>query len=438
MMQRARNILFARTAIATCASLASCAAFGAGELDPDFGDGGRARIDIGGSVDSANAIAHDAAGNLYIAGSSGGNSTRDFAVLALDASGTPISAFGDGGKVVLDLGGVDVASSIARDASGNLFVAGTTGASDFVVVKLDASGHPVAGFGSGGTKVVDAGGFDQCWSVLLDASGNVYLVGGSTAAPGSTVVAKLDASGNLVANYGSGGIATAPSRADFSGPGAIDAAGRIIATGFSSFGPTGGGSLVVTRIEANGQPSTAFGDNGVADIYIPFGSANTETDPGGIVIDANGSIFIAAYTDANEDRAYDLAAIKLDGDGHLVSGFGEGGIAVVAQPGSYDLATGIALDASGHVYIAGASSNDDGTRFLVAALDASGALLGSFAGGVVPIAFDETAYANAIAITGGRVYVAGMVGFDALDFGIAALVLGTSDDVLFRNGFDFQ
>lgn len=426
-------------ALAAVAFTVGSPAFASGDLDPDFGSDGKVIVDLGGSNEHPNAIVRDPAGHLYLAGGTGVSGTSDFAVLALDAHGDPVASFGSGGKAIVDMGGIDGANAITRDAAGNLYVAGSAGASgalDFAVLKLDANGHPVTGFGNAGKVTIDIGGFDRCTAVVLDTGGNVYLVGASTAAEGSAVVAKLDASGHLVAGYGNGGIATAQFNSDIPSTATIDAAGRIVATGFYSFGPFGGGDLVVTRIDASGQQSTSFGDDGVTMIYIEYGDRTTETSPGGIALDAGGNIYLAGYTDATEGLDYDLAVIKLDAGGHLASGFGNSGIALVELPITDEFAAAIAVDAGGHVYAGGSTLRDGSGQFLVAELDAGGQLVGDFgSGGVKTIAFSSSAYGYAMTLASDRVYVAGSNGSSATDFAAAALIIGSSD-AIFGNGFD--
>lgn len=417
----------------------SSPAFASGDLDPDFGSGGKVVLDLGGSNEHPNAIVHDPAGHLYLAGGTGDGDTSDFVVLALDTHGDPVASFGSGGKAIVDMGGIDGANAIARDANGNLYVAGSAGVSgalDFAVLKLDANGHPVSGFGNAGKVTIDIGGFDRCTAVLLDTGGNVYLVGASTVAEGSAVVAKLDASGHPVAGYGSGGIATAQFNSDIPSAATIDAAGRIVATGFYSFGPFGGGDITVTRIDASGQQSASFGDDGVTMIYIEYGDRTTETSPGGIALGADGNIYLAGYTDATEGSDYDLAVIKLDADGHLASQFGNDGIALVGIPVTDELAAAIAVDAGGRIYAGGSAVSDGGGQFVVAELDADGQLVGDFgSGGVKTIGFSGSAYGYALTLASDRIYVAGSNGSGATDFAAAALIVESSDGI-FGNGFE--
>ncbi len=120
--------------------------------------------------------------------------------------------------------GTDYGYSVAVDVNGNIFVAGESyaawgsnpvssftpgGTSDAFAVKLDSTGHRQWHAFLGGT------GFDYGSSIAVDASGNVYLGGGSSAAWGNPInnftgmidafVAKLDNGGVLRKNSFTGG-----------------------------------------------------------------------------------------------------------------------------------------------------------------------------------------------------------------------------------------
>ncbi len=100
----------------------SFAAHASGELDPAFGNSGTVElIDIAGK---GYGIARDAQGNLFVAGIVGNPGSQDFSVVKLDAFGRPAQNFGDGGRATIDLGGDDVAYSVAINAGGDVFLGG--------------------------------------------------------------------------------------------------------------------------------------------------------------------------------------------------------------------------------------------------------------------------------------------------------------------------
>ena len=154
---------------------------------------------MGGSYgDVGNSIALDAAGNIYTSGiffgtadfdpgsgtynlSSYGSS--DIFISKLDASGNLIWAKNMGGSIH------DFGFSIALDTYGNVYTTGdfqgtadfdagsatynliSNGYSDIFISKLDSSGNLIWAKNMGGSS------FDYCYSIALDASGNVYTTG---------------------------------------------------------------------------------------------------------------------------------------------------------------------------------------------------------------------------------------------------------------------
>jgi uncharacterized delta-60 repeat protein len=276
----------------------------------------------------------------------------------LHAGGDPDPGFGAGGRVVVDAGAATYMSQygLARDAAGNLYVGGSTADaggddSDFVVVKLDANGALVTAFGDGGRKVVDFGGDDVAEVVLVDASGNLFLAGYSDASGADEfAVAKLDANGALVDGFGDGGKRLyafgGTSSAVFAVT--IDGAGKVLLAGTSNV--LGTYDFAVTRIDPDSSNVDAlFHDDGLALVGIGDGT----DDVNGIAVDANGDIVVAGSMLTDGFRG-DIAAIKLDANGHLVTGFGNGG-KVTRDVGEYEFGFALALDAAGAIIVAGQS-----------------------------------------------------------------------------------
>jgi hypothetical protein len=131
-----------------------------------------------------NAVTTDVDGNVYITGTIGhgldGNSqsgTKDFFLTKYDASGAKVFTKQMGVPGVATWG-----VAVAIDASGNVYVAGTTfgglddntlaGTSDFFLTKYDSSGTKIS------TKQIGVAGVDT-WglAVTTDTSGNVYVAG---------------------------------------------------------------------------------------------------------------------------------------------------------------------------------------------------------------------------------------------------------------------
>ena len=267
---------------------------------------------VGGSAnDSVNGVAVDGAGNTYVTGTSAGT------------WGTPIRAFGGG--------------------TGDAFVA-----------KFDSSGNLVWSTFLGGS------GDDSGYAIELDTDGSVIITGSSNASWGTpqraygsnsdAFVAKLNSSGSLTWNtfLGSGadehGYALAINNHNIVVTG--DSNGvwgspiRAYTTWIDVFAAqldTNGALTWNTYLGGNGE-DYAYGvtTDGSGNVYLTGKSSETWGSP-------VSSFVVGSYPDSN------IATVKLNSSGALQWLTFSGG------SGS-DVGSGIALDASGNVYVAGTSS----------------------------------------------------------------------------------
>jgi uncharacterized delta-60 repeat protein len=362
-----------------------------GVLDNTFGENGKAIIDISGnSYDTANFLALDEQGNVYVAGytNANGSFNYDFGVIKLDSSGVLDSEFGVDGKAIIDIGAnFDVAYSLALDEQGNVYVAGfanVNGSDDFVVIKLNASGELDNTFSVDGKAIIDLSGNsrDTAYSLALDQQGNVY-VAGHTIANGSFNydfgVIKLIASGELDTSFGENGKAII----DFSGNSfdrafslVLDQQGNVYVAGYTNANGLYNQDFVVIKLDASGVLDTSFGENGKANIDL---SGNSSDLAYSLALDEQGNVYVAGYTIANGSFNYDFGVIKLDASGVLDSGFGDDGKAIIDLSGnSLDKAFYLALDEQGNVYVAGETNANGSNDFGVIKLTARGELANDF------------------------------------------------------------
>ena len=151
---------------------------------------------------SANGVARDADGNIYVTGnalgdfaatpgaaqSQFGGGDSDAFVMKLNAAGTQVIY-----ATYLGGSGYDSGASLAVDAAGNAYVAGTTGSADFpttagayqpsghglnnvFVAKLNPMGNALAYstyIGNGD----DSGGSSDARSIAIDTAGDAYVTG---------------------------------------------------------------------------------------------------------------------------------------------------------------------------------------------------------------------------------------------------------------------
>jgi uncharacterized delta-60 repeat protein len=285
-----------------------------GALVPGFGIGGKVLIDIGTkSNDTAFGILRDAGGNLYIAGSSDAAGSVDFVVVKLDANGNLVPGFGVGGKAIVDIGtnSVDIPRPIVMDGTGNLYIAGLTGTgviNDFALIKLDSSGALVPGFGVGGKVVVDLGSDDRGTALARDATGNLF-VAGFTGPPGlqDIAVVKLDATGTLVPGFGVGG----KSIIDLGGAEivegiALNADGSMY-IGTSTNTGASQPDFAAVKLDGAGNRVPAFGTGGAKIVDLNGGSVDILN---ALALDPSGRIYLAGYTRSGALQR-DFAVVRL-------------------------------------------------------------------------------------------------------------------------------
>jgi hypothetical protein len=358
-------------------------------------------------------VAVDGSGNCVVTGWFSGTAVfgpttltsagdLDIFIVKIDHSGNFLWAKRAGGP------GADRGQGIAVDGSGNVFVTGafsgtaafgstpltSAGDQDVFVVKLSASGNFLWAGRAGGPYLENGQG------IAVDGSGNAIIIGnfyggilvGSTALTSTHAgdagfsldifIAKLDASGNFLWARQAGGP-----KEDFGLGIAVDGSGNALVTGnfsgIATFGST-----------------TLLGFGGASDIFVskldPSGNFVWAIRAGGfdsdggfrIAADGPGNAYVTGFFDGTTTigstsltgiRINDMFIAKLNASGTFVWAKRAGG--------SNDTdSQGIAIDASGNVFVTGyfmtattlgsTSFNSAGSSdVFIAKLDASGTFL---------------------------------------------------------------
>jgi sugar lactone lactonase YvrE len=228
-------------------------------------------------------------------------------------------------------------TGIAVDAAGNVYVADSY---NNLIRKISPAGvvSTLAGSGTSGSAngVGTAASFYEPYGVAVDAVGNVYV-----ADLVNNLIREITSAGVVTTFAGNGtagktnGIGTAASIASPDGI-AIDGTGNLyVADGYN----------LIRKITSSGIVSTLAG-SGLQGSANGTGTAASFLDPAGIAIDATGNLYVA---DGNElIRKITPAGVVTTFAGSGVQGNTNG----TGTAASFYLPTGVALDAAGNVYVA--------------------------------------------------------------------------------------
>lgn len=286
-------------------------------------------------------VAVASSGVLYIADSDNARLRQ------VSASGTITTVAGNGAYAGSGNAALENPAGVAVDTAGNLYISdqGTS-----TVRKLSAAGviSTIGGIGvfgySGDGAAASAAEFAYPAGVAVDTSGNVYVVDSynsrvrkiSTAGVVTTVV------GNGRRGYSGNGVAATSAELNFPQGIAVDSAGNLYIADTNNSCirkvTTGG---IITTIAGNGTAGY-LGDNGPA-------SASELNYPYAVALDAAGNVYIADTLN-NVIRQISTTGIITTIAGNGFSGYsGDDGAPTSAE---LNFPAGVAVDASGSVYIA--------------------------------------------------------------------------------------
>jgi len=288
---------------------------------------------------SAEAIAVDGSGNIYVTGISNHGATGwDYRTIKyLGTNGHLEWAQWYTGSD----GNYDRAYAIALDGSGNVYVTGiseneTTGRYDYATVKyLGTNGHE-----EWVQRYIGNVQFPNKTAIAVDGDGNVYITGHSVngANRDYVTIKYLGTNGHeeWVKGYGMPGEDSVP--ADI----AVDGSGNAYVTGYSELGGKSD-YATVKYLGTNGHEEWVQRYNG---------PANENDEASAIAVDGSGNAYVTGYSTNNGgDREYTTLKYSTGGVQQWVMRYG--------LASHSDQAEAIGVDGSGNVYVTGYHSSDN-------------------------------------------------------------------------------
>jgi uncharacterized delta-60 repeat protein len=289
-------------------------------------------------------------------------------VIRLDATGDPVATFGTNGVRILGFGGTrQAATVVAFTTHGRVVLGGYTSNGVSIrsaVARLLPDGRFDATFDGDGRALLDLSvGAEQVNDLLALPDGRIVAAGyAEVGGVPAFSVFRLRSTGALDVSFGVGGITrTNVSPGPDLGNGLASTPDHhLVVVGHAGNG--GKDDWGIVRYGFRGRLDPTFGTGGV--VVVPFTGAFEEATD----VAAAGSRLVVVGRIHHAGSGDDLGAIRLTTDGGLDPTFGTGGIVRVDLKGSTDDARAVAKQRNGKMVIAGEGRRHRGPRFLVVRL----------------------------------------------------------------------
>ena len=166
---------------------------------------GNLTTDFAGTGDRAHAIAVQSDGKIVVAGRSWSGGTHNFALARYTAQGDLDTTFDNGGKVVTDINGDDVAHAVAVQSNGKIVVAGNIKNGDSIALaRYTTHGNLDTSFDAAetGKAEIDVGNAaDQARAIALQSDRKIVVAGFSNNGSDNDFAITRYVGGYLALNY---------------------------------------------------------------------------------------------------------------------------------------------------------------------------------------------------------------------------------------------
>ncbi len=296
-------------------------------------------------------VSVDSAGNVYVTGAKEdvGEDDEDVVLYKINSSGDYQW------ERVIGTNSWDYGTGVSVDSAGNVYVAGYSGGDfdghinsggyDMFLIKYDSSGNKKW------SKLLGSDKDDSAQGVSVDSAGNVYVTGSSQGDfDGHTNLGEYDV---FLVKYDSSGNKKwsrllGTSNNDWGNDVSVDSAGNVYVTGQFGHTKQTGGNMFLTKYDSSGNKKWAK----------LLGSDNNDWGES-VSVDSSGNVYVIGSSWGNFDGhansgERDMFLVKYDSSGNKKWSklFGSS---------SDDDANGVSVDSAGNIYVTGSSKgNFDG------------------------------------------------------------------------------
>ncbi len=341
------------------------------------------------SWENAFAVALDSTGRVLVTGISSNGATHDYLTVAYDSAGTEVWAKLKNGAANKD----DFPYALVVDGSDNVFVTGYSNNgtnNDYLTVAYDSVGSELWAKVRNGA----ANNTDTAYAIGVRAGGGVYVTGYShNGSNDDFLTLAYDSAGTEL-----WGAKEPPQWGYDDRPGAGD---QI--RGKRALAVDGSGNVYVTGQASNGSNNdllTVAYDSSGTEIWarVKNGAANNLDQAYALAVDGSGNVYVTGQSHNGSNNDY--LTVAYDSAGNELWAKVKNGVA-----NNQDRAFALAVDGSGNVYVTGQSHNGSNNDYLTVAYDSLGNELWAK---VKNGAANGTDQVSALAVDGsGNVYVTG-------------------------------
>lgn len=335
--------------------------------------------------------------------------------------------FGVGGKVVTDfMAGTDYVQDLAIQSDGKIVAGGRSeldGNADFAIARYLPDGTLDHSFAEGGQQRIPIGtAGDFGLAIAIQPDGKILQFGNAAMGPATGTdfaIVRYRIDGSLDPDFGDEGIATynfAGNSFDLAGDLVLQPDGKIIAAGESN------DNFAFIRCFPDGNLDPSFGIDGK--VLIDFGG---QDQIHGLALQPDGKILTCGESFTTNGNGLEFAVARLQADGELDQTFGGSGGRLVGYGPSGEIARGIAVQSDGKIVVAGSSRLGGDSDFTLIRFLSDGRLDPSFGNGgglISPIRETDDDDAYQVHVTGdGKILTCGVaIGDNRFDFALKSFL----------------